>query len=63
MLGFYILLIAMRVNPWLALAGAVAFGLTSYNLIIIEAGHFKKVRTIASVTSWGYALTPSSATP
>ncbi len=49
MLGFYIMLIAFRVNPWLALAGALAFGLTSYNLIIINAGHFKKVRTIAFI--------------
>uniref|UniRef100_UPI0032162B5B YfhO family protein n=1 Tax=uncultured Draconibacterium sp. TaxID=1573823 RepID=UPI0032162B5B len=71
MLGFYILLIAFRVNPWLALAGALAFGLTSYNLIIIEAGHFKKVRTIAFIAPtlagvlltfrkkylWGFVLT------
>ena len=49
MLGFYILLIALRVNPWVALAGSVAFGLTSYNLIIINAGHFKKVRTLAYI--------------
>lgn len=59
MLGFYILLIAFRVNPWLALAGAVAFGLTSYNLIIINAGHFKKVRTLAFIapTLAGFLLT------
>lgn len=59
MLGFYILLIAFGVNPWLAAGGAVAFGLTSYNLIIIEAGHFKKVRTIAFLapTLAGFLLT------
>ncbi len=49
MLGFYILLIALGANPWLSLAGALAFGLTSYNLIIINAGHFKKVRTLAYI--------------
>ena len=49
MLGFYIMLLAFDVNPWLAIAGALAFGLTSYNLIIINAGHFKKVRTIAFI--------------
>lgn len=49
MIGFYILLIAFGVNPWLSLVGALAFGLTSYNLIIINAGHFKKVRTLAYV--------------
>jgi len=59
MLGFYILLIAFGVNPWLAAGGAVAFGLTSYNLIIIDAGHFKKVRTIAFIapTLAGFILT------
>ncbi|MEN8123293.1 MAG: hypothetical protein ABFS35_23350, partial [Bacteroidota bacterium] len=49
MLGFYILLVALNVNPWLALAGAIGFGLTSYNIIIINAGHFMKVRTIALI--------------
>jgi hypothetical protein len=59
MIGFYILLIAFRVNPWLAIGGAIAFGLTSYNLIIIDAGHFKKVRTIAFIapTIAGFILT------
>ena len=59
MIGFYILLLAFRVNPWLALVGAIAFGLTSYNLIIINAGHFKKVRTLAFVapTLAGFLLT------
>jgi len=49
MLGFYILLIALNVNPWLAMAGAISFGLTSYNVILINAGHFMKVRTIALI--------------
>ena len=71
MIGFYILLIAFGVNPWLALAGALTFGLTSYNLIIIKAGHFMKVRTIAFIAPtlagfllmfkrkyfWGFVLT------
>ncbi len=49
MLSLYILLIALGVNPWLALIGSVSFGLTSYNLIILNAGHFKKVRTLAFI--------------
>ena len=49
MLGFYILLVVLGVNPWLAMAGATSFGLTSYNLIIINAGHFMKVRTLALI--------------
>ncbi len=59
MISLYILLIVFNVNPWLALAGSVAFGLTSYNLIIIDAGHFKKVRTLAFIapTLAGFLLT------
>ncbi|MEA3479114.1 MAG: hypothetical protein U9R60_13090, partial [Bacteroidota bacterium] len=46
-LGFFILLLAMRVNPWISILGALAFALTSYNLIIIEAGHNTKAHAIA----------------
>lgn len=42
MLCFYILLLAFRIRPYLALVGAVAFGLNTYNLINIEAGHNMK---------------------
>nr|MBA2407815.1 hypothetical protein [Chitinophagales bacterium] len=44
---FYILLIGLRINPWLAIGGALAFGLCSYNLIILEAGHTSKMHAIA----------------
>jgi hypothetical protein len=43
MLGFFILLLALRINPWLAMVGAVAYAFSSYFLIIIEAGHIWKV--------------------
>ncbi len=43
MLGFFILLCALRINPWLAIVGAIAYGFSSYFLIIIEAGHIWKV--------------------
>ena len=42
LLGFYVALIAIGVSPWLSLLGALAFGLGSYNIIIIEAGHITK---------------------
>jgi hypothetical protein len=45
--GFYILLLAFRVNPWLAIVGAIAFSFASYNFIIIAAGHNSKAITIA----------------
>jgi len=46
-IGFYILLLGFRVNPWLAIAGAIAFSFASYNFIIIAAGHNSKAVTIA----------------
>lgn len=47
LLGFYILLLAFRVNPWLAIVGAIAFSFASYNFIIIVAGHNSKAISIA----------------
>lgn len=45
--GFYILLIAFGVSPYIAIAGAIAFAFGSYNLIIIVAGHNTKAVAIA----------------
>ena len=45
-LGFYILLLVMRVDPWLSLAGALAFGFSSYLYIILGAGHSSKANAI-----------------
>ncbi|WP_266203257.1 YfhO family protein [Pontibacter kalidii] len=45
----YILLVAMGMSTWLAIIGAVAFSFTSYNLIILEAGHNTKSLTIAYI--------------
>jgi hypothetical protein len=42
LLGFYSALLALGLSPWLSLLGALAFGLSSYNIIIIEAGHISK---------------------
>jgi hypothetical protein len=43
MLGFYFLLIAFKVNPMYSIIGALAYGFSTYNLLIIEAGHMTKV--------------------
>lgn len=48
-LCFYVLMLAFRMNPYLAIAGAFATGLSSYFLVIIAAGHMAKVVTIALV--------------
>jgi len=47
LIGFYILLLSFRVNPWLGIAGAIAFAFSSYFFIIIEAGHNTKAVAIA----------------
>ena len=39
MLGFYILLLIFGVNSWLAIAGALAYGLSSFFFQILGAGH------------------------
>ncbi len=39
MTGFYILLIIFGLNPWLAIAGAIAYGLSSFFFQILGAGH------------------------
>lgn len=47
MLCFYVLLISIRLNPWVSAIGAIAFALSSYNLIILEPGHINKAYAIA----------------
>ena len=44
---FYILLLTLRVSPWLSAIGAIAFAFSSYNLIILEPGHISKAYAIA----------------
>lgn len=45
-LGFFILLLVLGIDPWLSMAGAIAFGLSSYFFIIIGAGHTSKAFAI-----------------
>lgn len=49
LIGFYVALIAFGCNPWVSLLGALAFGLGSYNIIIIEAGHITKGWAMAMI--------------
>jgi len=67
----YIMLCAFGVRPWLAIAGALAFGLTSFVIIGLGAGHNSKVGAIAYMPlvlagvhlafggkkMWGFVLT------
>lgn len=44
--GFFILLLCLEINPWLAFVGALAYGFSSYFFIILEAGHNSKANAI-----------------
>lgn len=44
---YYILLLSFRVRPYLAIAGALAFGLSSYMIIGLSAGHNARIGAIA----------------
>jgi hypothetical protein len=47
MLGFYVLLLLFRVDYRLAIAGAIAYGLSTYFFFILAAGHNTKAFAIA----------------
>ncbi len=47
MLGFYIFALCLRLNPWLSIVGAIAFGFSSFNILYIGAGHMTKVNAVA----------------
>ncbi|MDQ3109036.1 MAG: hypothetical protein M3R17_03990 [Bacteroidota bacterium] len=46
MIGFYFLLTTLKVDPWIAISGAIAYGLTSYLITLIPAGHNTKAFAI-----------------
>lgn len=46
LVGAYFLFITLKVNPWLAAAGAIAFAFTTYNFVLIAAGHSNKALAI-----------------
>ncbi len=47
LLGAYFLFIVLKLNPWLAAAGAIAFTFSSYNIIYLVAGHSNQEYAIA----------------
>jgi hypothetical protein len=46
MIGFYVLMLLLGVNPWLSLLGAFLFGFTTNNFTLFEAGHNSKLMSI-----------------
>ena len=49
MLFFYILMMALGVNPWLGIVASIAFGFSTNTLILYMAGHMTKVQVINSL--------------
>lgn len=47
LLGLYIMLVLIGFSPWVSVIGSIAFAFSSYNIIIIEAGHVSKVIALA----------------
>lgn len=47
LLGFFLLLLVLGVNPWVSIIGAIAFGFSSYFIIIFDPGHNTKAIAIA----------------
>lgn len=46
-LGFFLLLLVLKVRPWLSVIGSLAFGFSSYLFIILVAGHNTKALAVA----------------
>lgn len=49
MFGFYLLMIALKTDPWLSAVGAIAFAFSAFFIISFGAGHNAKVRTAAFI--------------
>ncbi|MBW4890171.1 hypothetical protein KXQ82_10610 [Mucilaginibacter sp. HMF5004] len=47
LLGAYLLFCVLKLNPWLSAAGAIAFAFSSYNIILLGAGHANQAFAIA----------------
>lgn len=58
LISFYLLMCILGVNWWLAIGGAIAFAFSTYNIVILDAGHVTKAYVIAymPVTLAGMAL-------
>ncbi|MDP4289988.1 MAG: YfhO family protein [Bacteroidota bacterium] len=46
-IGFFILMMAMGMKPWLSIVGSVAFAFSSFFFIVIVAGHNSEAHAIA----------------
>lgn len=49
LIGFYILLLTLKIDYKLAIVGSIGFAFSSYFLIILQAGHMTKAHAIAYI--------------
>lgn len=47
LITFYLLMLSLGANIWLAATGAIAFSFSSYSFVILEAGHVTKASAMA----------------
>lgn len=48
-LGFFFLLLVLKIDPWLSIAGAIGFAFSSFFFIIIGAGHNSQAHAIGYI--------------
>lgn len=46
MLFFFLLARAFQANVWIAAGAAIAYGFTTYHILIMEAGHYQKIYSL-----------------
>jgi hypothetical protein len=44
---FFLMGLVFGVNPWISFAGALAYGLTTFVFVLIDAGHITKIQTLS----------------
>jgi hypothetical protein len=45
-IGFFILLLVLKIDPWIAVAGSIGFAFSSFFIIIIDVGHNSQAQAI-----------------
>lgn len=48
MFFFYILMMVLGVSPWIGIFASISFAFATNNMILLDTGHFTKMRTILS---------------
>jgi hypothetical protein len=48
MIFFYILMMTLGVSPWIGIFASLSFAFATNNMILLDTGHFTKLRTILS---------------